>query len=100
MFYTGTLASNGKQFDATKGKPFKFKLGKGEVIKGWDLGVQGEHVIIVCCYLTIIHLLSYVARNCENKPLALHTSLFKRIGAVLGMKVGGKRKMTIPAKLA
>lgn len=39
--YIGKLA-NGKTFDSnTKGAPFNFKLGKGEVIKGWDLGVQG-----------------------------------------------------------
>jgi len=39
--YIGKL-SNGKQFDANKkGKPFTFKVGKGEVIKGWDVGVVG-----------------------------------------------------------
>ncbi|KAL5374847.1 hypothetical protein PMIN04_011947 [Paraphaeosphaeria minitans] len=41
MRYIGKL-KNGKQFDANKkGKPFSFKLGVGEVIKGWDVGVAG-----------------------------------------------------------
>ncbi|TCD68067.1 peptidylprolyl isomerase fpr4 [Steccherinum ochraceum] len=39
--YVGKL-QNGKVFDSnTKGKPFQFRLGKGEVIQGWDLGVAG-----------------------------------------------------------
>lgn len=43
--YIGKLASNGKVFDSnTKGAPFSFKLGKGEVIKGWDIGVSGMNV--------------------------------------------------------
>jgi len=58
MYYKGILTKSGKQFDAQlQGKPFKFKLGKGEVIKGWDVGVEG-------------------------------------------MKVGGKRKLTIPPHMA
>ncbi|XP_064620709.1 uncharacterized protein LOC135483651 [Lineus longissimus] len=55
--YTGRL-TNGKVFDSNRGGPgFKFKLGKNEVIKGWDLALQG-------------------------------------------MKVGGKRKITIPPAMA
>ncbi|KAG7798277.1 hypothetical protein KL929_002242 [Ogataea haglerorum] len=42
--YIGKL-KNGKVFDKnTSGKPFVFALGKGEVIKGWDLGVAGMAV--------------------------------------------------------
>ncbi|KAL3231518.1 Peptidyl-prolyl cis-trans isomerase [Nakaseomyces bracarensis] len=41
MRYIGKLKS-GKVFDQnTSGKPFYFKLGRGEVIKGWDIGVAG-----------------------------------------------------------
>jgi peptidylprolyl isomerase len=44
--YTGTLM-NGTKFDSSYdhgGDPFKFTLGKGEVIKGWDQGVVGMKV--------------------------------------------------------
>ncbi|KAK3709003.1 peptidylprolyl isomerase fpr3 [Vermiconidia calcicola] len=42
MRYIGKLQSGGKVFDSNKkGKPFSFKLGSGEVIKGWEIGVQG-----------------------------------------------------------
>lgn len=44
--YTGTL-TNGKKFDSSYdhgGDPFKFTIGKGEVIKGWDQGVVGMKV--------------------------------------------------------
>lgn len=42
--YIGKLL-NGQTFDSnTKGKPFSFKLGSGEVIKGWDVGVAGMSV--------------------------------------------------------
>ena len=38
--YVGTLESDGTQFDSSrdKGKPFKFTLGEGQVIRGWDEG--------------------------------------------------------------
>jgi FK506-binding protein 1 len=41
MHYTGTLADGGKQFDSsvTRGKPFQFVIGIGQVIRGWDEGV-------------------------------------------------------------
>jgi FKBP-type peptidyl-prolyl cis-trans isomerase len=57
--YTGRLLKTNFMFDTSVGpgkKPFEFQIGKGGVIKGWDLGV-------------------------------------------VGMKVGGKRKLTIPSKL-
>ncbi|PWW73365.1 hypothetical protein C7212DRAFT_355219 [Tuber magnatum] len=44
MRYIGKL-ENGKVFGSnTKGKPFTFQLGKGEVIKGWDVGLEGMRV--------------------------------------------------------
>jgi len=57
VHYTGWL-TNGSKFDSSwdRNQPFAFSLGRGQVIKGWDQGVEG-------------------------------------------MKVGGKRKLTIPPEL-
>ena len=43
VHYVGVLYKDGELFDANWGedKPFSFNLGGGEVIKGWDQGVQG-----------------------------------------------------------
>jgi peptidylprolyl isomerase len=59
VHYVGVSWQNGKEFDSSwdRGKTFKFGLGKGQVIQGWDQGVQG-------------------------------------------MKVGGRRRLTIPPMLA
>lgn len=44
MRYIGKL-KDGKVFDNNKkGKPFSFKLGSGDVIRGWDIGVAGMQV--------------------------------------------------------
>lgn len=58
IHYHGTL-EDGTVFDSSyeRGAPFQTRIGVGNVIEGWDMGVPG-------------------------------------------MKVGGKRKLTIPAKLA
>ena len=59
VHYVGVAFSTGDEFDASwnRGQAFSFKLGKGQVIPGWDAGVQG-------------------------------------------MKVGGRRKLTIPSAMA
>ncbi|XP_068740450.1 46 kDa FK506-binding nuclear protein-like [Montipora capricornis] len=45
VYYKGNLAKSKKQFDAClSGPPFSFRLGAGEVISGWDLGVAGMQV--------------------------------------------------------
>ncbi|WP_072376067.1 FKBP-type peptidyl-prolyl cis-trans isomerase [Hyphomicrobium sp. NDB2Meth4] len=49
MHYTGWLYNNGTKgtkFDSSvdRGEPFSFRLGQGQVIKGWDEGVAGMKV--------------------------------------------------------
>lgn len=46
VHYVGVAWSDGKQFDASwdRGETFKFGLGRGMVIQGWDEGVVGMKV--------------------------------------------------------
>ena len=46
MHYVGVSYSTGEEFDASwsRGEPLRFRLGVGQVIAGWDQGVQGMKV--------------------------------------------------------
>ncbi|KAK7100320.1 peptidyl-prolyl cis-trans isomerase FKBP1B-like [Littorina saxatilis] len=54
VHYTGTIASSGYVFDSSRDRnnPFRFKLGSGEVIKGWEEGISkmstGERAQLTC----------------------------------------------------
>lgn len=63
VHYTGWL-TDGSKFDSSKDRndPFQFNLGAGEVIRGWDEGVQGMQVGGVR-KLTIPASLGYGARG-------------------------------------
>lgn len=46
VHYVGVALSSGEEFDASynRGTPLQFRLGIGQVIQGWDTGVQGMRV--------------------------------------------------------
>jgi peptidylprolyl isomerase len=46
VHYVGVAHSTGEEFDASynRGTPLQFRIGVGQVIQGWDQGVQGMKV--------------------------------------------------------
>ena len=88
MRYIGKLKDNLKVFDSNKkGKPFAFKLGAGEVIKGWEIGVQGiqaggERRITIPAHL------AYGSKKLPDIPA--NSALVFDIKAVEVGKSGGK----------
>ncbi len=46
VHYVGVAHSTGEEFDASynRGTPLQFRLGTGQVIQGWDQGVEGMKV--------------------------------------------------------
>jgi FKBP-type peptidyl-prolyl cis-trans isomerase len=63
VHYVGTL-TDGKKFDSSRdrGEGFHFTIGRGEVIRGWDQGVEGMRVGELC-KLTIPSNLAYGSRG-------------------------------------
>uniref|UniRef100_A0A8R1HH08 peptidylprolyl isomerase n=1 Tax=Caenorhabditis japonica TaxID=281687 RepID=A0A8R1HH08_CAEJA len=75
--YVLTL-ENGKKIDSSRdrGQPFKFKIGKGEVIKGWDQGVA-QMSVGEKSKLTISSDLGYGARGVPPQIPANATLVFE-----------------------
>ncbi|HEY2372312.1 MAG TPA: FKBP-type peptidyl-prolyl cis-trans isomerase [Gaiellaceae bacterium] len=76
VHYVGVAFRSGEEFDASwnRGDPFQFKLGKGQVIPGWDAGVAGMRVG-GRRKLTIPSAMAYGARGAGNGVIAPHEPL-------------------------
>jgi len=76
VHYVGVAFRTGEEFDASwnRGEPFQFKLGKGQVIPGWDAGVAGMRVG-GRRKLTIPSAMAYGARGAGNGVIAPHEPL-------------------------
>lgn len=85
VHYVGSLP-DGKEFDSSRkrNEPFQFKIGQGNVIKGWDQGVPGMKVGEKR-KLTIPPSLGYGARGVPgtippNSPLIFEVELVEVVG--------------------
>jgi peptidylprolyl isomerase len=81
VHYAGVAFSTGEEFDASwnRGEAFRFTLGRGHVIPGWDSGVAGMRVG-GRRRLTIPSALAYGARGAggvikPNEPLVFVVDL-------------------------
>jgi FKBP-type peptidyl-prolyl cis-trans isomerase len=75
VHYTGWL-TDGKKFDSSvdAGTPFKFTIGNGEVIKGWEEGIAGMRVGGKR-QLRIPPELGYGAQGTPDGPIPPNTTL-------------------------
>ncbi|KAL7939193.1 hypothetical protein V8C35DRAFT_2374 [Trichoderma chlorosporum] len=91
MHYRGTLASNGEKFDASydRNQPFSFKLGAGQVIKGWDQGLL-DMCIGEKRTLTIPPELGYGQRNMGPIPAGSTLIFETELLAIDGVKAPEK----------
>ena len=76
VHYVGVAFRSGEEFDASwnRGEPFRFTLGEGQVIPGWDQGVGGMRVG-GRRKLTIPSAMAYGARGAGNGVIAPHEPL-------------------------
>ena len=76
VHYTGTLRDDGSEFDSSRAKkqPFTFTLGKGEVIRGWELGLV-QMSLGQRARLTIAPEAGYGEKGCVDKESASGTGV-------------------------
>jgi FK506-binding protein 1 len=69
MHYTGTLAADNQQFDSSvsRGQPFQFVIGIGQVIRGWDEGVA----LMSLGEKAMLHITSDFGYGAEGAPGAI-----------------------------